>query len=417
MKSKTLTSFLTLSTSMVAFSAMAEKKVIEVWKHQSDPSEAEALQKVTDDFNATQDEFEAKIMLIPEGTYTESFTSAAIADKLPCVAFIDQPLAPNFAYHGYIRPIELKEETKSQLLPGAKGMYNGEIYSVGMWDVAKTIFTRQSYLDKYDIRKATMENPYTLEEFIAILDKLKATGDFRYPLEIKTAWKGEWVSYAFGPWLASFGGDLIDRETFKTSEGVLNGDKAVEFGEFLQMLGKKDYVEKNSADDQSFLRGEVALDYNGSWAIDNYEEKFGDDLVIMPVPDFGNGPKIGSGSWAWSISASCPYPKIATEYIEYFLQPENIAYITNTTGLIPVTEAAAELTDLYNKDGKARVFYEYAKNYTVPRPQTPAYKVITSAVEKSFRDILNGTNVQDALDSAVDEIDADLEDNNYYETK
>ncbi len=408
---------LAASVSVIALSAFAEKKLISVWKHQSMPEEAEAIQKITDDFNASQDQYEAKLTLIPEATYTESFTAAAISNKLPCVAFIDQPLAPNFAYHNYIQPIKIDPEITAKLLPGAKTTYNGEIYSIGMWDVAETIFTRQSYLDKYNIRKATMDKPYTKDEFITILKTLKDTGDFKFPLEIKTAWKGEWVSYGFGPWLASFGGDLIDRETYLKAENILNGKEALDFGNFFQMLGKEGYVDKNSADDQSFLRGEVAFDYNGSWAVDNYKAVFGDDLVIMPVPDFGNGPKIGSGSWAWAVPSSCQASDGAFDYIEYFLKPENIAYITNITGLIPVTEEAAQLTDLYKDGGEGRVFYEYAKEYALERPVTPAYKIITSAVEKSFRDILNGNDVQDSLDAAVDEIEADLDANNFYGMK
>ncbi len=409
---KTLLSTTLLAT---AFQAAAAKEVIEVWQHQSNPEEVAILQKITDGFNASQTDYEARITLIPEANYTESFTSAAVAGKLPCVAFIDQPLAPNFAYHGYLQPIKIDAAITDKMIKGSKGIYDGEIYTLGMWDVAKVIFTRQSYLDKYDIRKATMENPYTKDELIDIFEKLKATGDFKYPFEIKTAWKGEWVSYAFGPWLASFGGDLINRETLEEAEGFLNGKEALEFGHFLQLLGEKDYVHKNNADDQSFLREEVAFDYNGSWAVDNYLDAFGDDLVVMPVPDFGNGPKIGSGSWAWSVAASCQKTDAAFAYIEYFLQDENMVSINNATGSIPVTDKAAELTELYREGGKGRVFYDYVKNYTIERPATPAYKVITSAVEKSFRDILNGADVQDSLDRAVDEIEADLEANNYYQ--
>lgn len=413
----TFKSLIILGTSAIALHSFAEKQLINVWQHQSNPDEAEAIQKITDDFNASQDQYEAKITLIPEATYTESFTSAAVTNKLPCVAFIDQPLAPNFAFYKYIQPIKIDEAITDKLLDGAKTIYNEEIYAIGMWDVAETIFTRQSYLDKHDIRKATMDNPYTKAEFISILEKLKSSGSFKYPLEIKTAWKGEWVSYGFGPWLASFGGDLINRKTFIEAENVLNGKEALEFGNFFQMLGKANLVDKNSSDDQSFLREEVAFDYNGSWAVDNYKAAFEDDLVIMPVPDFGRGPKIGSGSWAWSVSSSCAVSEGAFDYIEFFLKPENIAYITSKTGLIPVTEEAAALTELYKEGGEGRIFYEYAKEYALKRPETPAYKVITSAVEKSFRDILNGADVQNSLDVAVDEIEADLEANNFYGMK
>ena len=45
--------------------------------------------------------------------------------------------------------------------------------------------------------------------------------------------------------------------------------------------------------------------WTGSWAADAVTEKYGDDVVFLPPPDFGNGPKIGGGSWQWGMSADC----------------------------------------------------------------------------------------------------------------
>ena len=61
------------------------------------------------------------------------------------------------------------------------------------------------------------------------------------------AWTGEWYPYAFSPFLQSFGGDIIDRDTFLTSEGVLNGPEAVEFGEWWQQLFTGGYAPGSGA--------------------------------------------------------------------------------------------------------------------------------------------------------------------------
>ena len=44
------------------------------------------------------------------------------------------------------------------------------------------------------------------------------------------AWTGEWYPYAFSPLLQSFGGDIVDRSTYKSAEGALNSDAALAFG-------------------------------------------------------------------------------------------------------------------------------------------------------------------------------------------
>ncbi|MCG8489492.1 MAG: ABC transporter substrate-binding protein, partial [Chromatiales bacterium] len=52
--------------------------------------------------------------------------------------------------------------------------------------------------------------------------------------------------------------------------------------------------------------------------------------------------------------------------------------------------------------------------FSVPRPQTPAYPVITSAFQQAFYEIHNGGDVQAALDKAVAIVDQDIDDNRGY---
>ena len=100
-------------------------------------------------------------------------------------------------------------------------MYNGEVYAVGLWDAVVAIYARRSVLEANDIRIPTLEEPWTGEEFDAILETLQATGEFENAFDVGMAWKGEWYTYAFSPFLQSFGGDMIDRETYLGAEGVL----------------------------------------------------------------------------------------------------------------------------------------------------------------------------------------------------
>ena len=78
-------------------------------------------------------------------------------------------------------------------------------------------------------RIPTLDEPWTKDEFEAALVKIKEGGEFEYPLNLGMADKGEWYPYAFGPILQSFGGDIVDRSTYQTSEGALNGDAAIAF--------------------------------------------------------------------------------------------------------------------------------------------------------------------------------------------
>jgi len=83
-------------------------------------------------------------------------------------------------------------------------------------------------------------------------------------------------------------------------------------------------------------------------------------------------------------------------------------------GLVPSTLSAAALTENYAPGGPLEVFFELSNAQALIRPPTPAYLSAALTFEKALADIANGADVINALDSAVDEIDADIEDNDGY---
>lgn len=158
--------------------------------------------------------------------------AAALAGELPDILDVDGPIMPDWAWAGYMQPLGIDEAKMDVYLPGTIGRWTGKVYSVGLWDAAVALTTRRSTLEEYDIRVPTLAAPWSLDEFNAALAAIAASGDFDYPLDLGMAWKGEWYPYAFSPFLQSFGGDIVDRSTYQSAEGVLNGDEAIAFGEW-----------------------------------------------------------------------------------------------------------------------------------------------------------------------------------------
>ena len=122
---------------------------------------------------------------------------------------------PNWAWAGYLQPLKIDESKIANFLPGTKGMWNGQLYSIGLWDAAVALVTRQSTLDELGLRTPTVDAPWTKDEFMAALDAAKASGKWEYALDLGMAWTGEWYPYAFSPFLQSFGGDIVDRSTYQ----------------------------------------------------------------------------------------------------------------------------------------------------------------------------------------------------------
>ncbi|GLQ53349.1 ABC transporter substrate-binding protein [Devosia nitrariae] len=414
---KTLAGALALTTALSG-AAFAQTE-LSMWYHGAGSTvERELINQIISDFNASQSDWTVVLQEFPQIAYNDSVVAAAVAGNLPDIIDVDGPVMPNWAWAGYMQPLQLSEGALDGFLPGAIGEWDGEVYSVGLWDAAVAMYARKSVLEENGIRIPTLEEPWTKDEFDEILETLQATGDFEYALNLGMADQGEWYPYAFSPFLQSFGGDIVDRSTYLTAEGVLNGDEAIEFGEWWQSLFERDLVPGTSqdmADHQTgFIDGDYALQWNGNWVAVQALEALGDDVLFLPAPDFGNGPKIGAASWQFGVSATSEHPDGASAFIEFALQPEYLAAFSDGIGLIPATAEAAAMTENYAPGGPLEVFYGLSEAQATLRPVTPGYVFAALEFRKALSDIANGADVADALDAAVDAIDADIESNNGY---
>jgi multiple sugar transport system substrate-binding protein len=399
-----------------AANAAAAPTKVKVWRHETDPLELEAGLAAIARFNHSQDRWLLDVETLPQDTYTSAVTAAALAGQLPCMMTLDQPVVPNFAWSGHIRPVEdlLAPSTLASLNEGGKGVYRGHVYSVGQFDAVLALFAKRSDLKRFGVRVATMQSPYTAEEFRTILRAIKAQAPQLMPFDLNSKASGEWLAYAFGPWIQSAGGDIIDRRSFKTADGFINGDPARTVARWYQSLFAERLAEQRVVDDQGLIQGRTVFHYSGSWEVVRYSQQFGDDLVIMPPPDFGRGPKVGAGSWHWAVSKGCRFPNAAAEFLEFLLSPREIAAISDVRALVPTTDAGAAISANYREGSPFRIMYDFARLYAVKRPETPGYPKISSAFEKALQDIKYGKNVDDALDGAADAIDSDIRRNRGY---
>lgn len=404
------------STSNSEEAATGETTTISMWSHAAgNDQEIATVKEAITDFNASQTQYEVVLEEFPQESYNDSIAAAAASNTLPCVVDVDGPIMPNWAWAGYLQPLTIDSALEESLLPGAKGYYNGQLYSAGAWDAALGMLARKSTLEAVGARIPTVAEPWTQAEFDSLLAAIDATGDYDYAIDWGNGWTGEWYPYAYSPIMQSFGGDLINRDTYESADGVINSDASVAFGEWFGSTFAKGYANPAQTGDRTeFVAGTIALQYNGNWAVKDAYEALGEDLLILPPPNFGQGPKIGAASWQFGISSSCENPEGAAAFIEFILQDKYIVAFANRIGLIPATATAAEQVPNYAPGGPFAVFVEFSNNYGVLRPPTPAYLSISTIYEKAVADIINGANAKQALDAAADEIDANLADNDFY---
>ncbi|MDB5920506.1 MAG: extracellular solute-binding protein [Massilia sp.] len=389
---------------------------VTVWRHDTGDAEMDAGRAAVARFNLEQGRWKVVVEAIPQGSYNALITAASLVGHLPCVIALDQPAVANFAWAGHIQPLDglLPPDSIKRLLVGGRGAAMGKTYSVGQFDVVLALFARRSELAALGVRIASIQHPYTAAEFRDILVKAKQSGRYRFPLDLNGRTKGEWPSYAYGPWLQSGGADLVERANPNHVDGILNSKQAVAVGDYIGGLFRDKLAERNPADDQAFTQGRALFHYTGSWSARAYLQRFGDDLLVLPPPDFGIGPKVGAGSWQWAITRSCPTPLGAAAFIAHLISTREMTTMVNATGYVPMSAQSAAASDHYRTGGKWRIFYDFAERYAVPRPATPAYPIISTAFEKAILDIRSGKDAEEALDEAVEAIDGNLRRNGGY---
>jgi multiple sugar transport system substrate-binding protein len=409
---------LAASAAILGWASVAQaQETLTMWYHGAgNEVEQKIVNGLIADFNGSQTDWKVELQSFPQGAYNDSVVAGALAGNLPDILDVDGPIMPNWAWAGYLQPLKIDESKIATFLPGTKGIWNGQLYSIGLWDAAVALVTRQSTLDELGLRKPTVDQPWTKDEFMAALDAAKASGKWEFAFDPGMAWTGEWYPYAFSPFLQSFGGDIVDRTAYKTAEGALNGDAAMAFGAWWQGLFTGGYAQatQDPADrDGGFAAGKYAFSWNGNWAALGALSAF-PDTVFLPAPDFGNGPKIGAASWQFGVSATSKNPAGAAAFIEFALQDKYLAAFSNGIGLIPATPSAAAMVDNYKAGGPLAVFVDYSARTALVRPVTPGYVVQAKVFEKALADIANGADVAATLDAATDEINADIEKNGGY---
>ena len=397
---------------------------ITVWAHQGTTEEVAAIQAAVSGFNSSQSGIKVDLKLIPGDSYTTTVNNTP-TDQMPDVLDMDGPTVANYAYNGKLQPIDelVSKATVSNATGGsiAEGTYNGKLYALAQFDSAMGFFGNKKLFDAAGVKYPTSAaDAWTADEFAAAVKKLAATNSSGKSLDItESALSGEWGTYGFAPLIWSAGGNLIQDDK---AQGVL--DSAASVAAMTKFATWKPYVEANS-DGQAFQKGRVAIAMGGHWLYPSYSKAVGSNLLVLPLPNMGNGAKAGAGSWTWGVGASSKNGKAAGAFIDYLLNDDNVKAMTSANGAPPATKTAFQGASLYQSGGALALWGNQLANacaasnisgscIAVYRPVTPGYTTITAKFSSALAAIWGGADPQTELTNAAKAIDSNFADNNGY---
>jgi multiple sugar transport system substrate-binding protein len=385
-----------------------------------------------------------------EGAYETQLKALAASGTMPDIVDMDGPFLYEFVWADLLRSIDscLTPEEREAFLPSIiqQGTFGDQLYSLGTFDSGLGLWAHRSMLEEVGARIPTgIDDAWTADEFDQILHDLQAAGKgANGPLDIKWHYgAGEWRPYGFAPMIQSAGGDIIDRSTMASATGVFNGPEAAGAWTRFQGWVNDGLIDIVAEDDSNVTVGpdgepgtgdETPLSWVGHWMYPPYTEAFGDDLVLIPLPDFGNGSKTGMGSWNWAASTG-PDGQAGTgdeadldavwAFIKHVTSQPEIERFTTANGAVPATKEALAASPLHAPGGVMAMYVDNLNNAhtdvslkqagAVPRPATPAYGFIRDRFSDVMADIVAGADVQSTLDAAAAAIDQEIEDAGYAE--
>lgn len=400
--------------------ATESDETIEITMWIRDSDEQEEIRRAVDDFNVTQNTYRI-VETSPSGnaSYDENIAAAAKRGELACIFDADGSYAYPYMFAGDVIALDdyFSPELMADLLPSVidQGTVNGHLYGVGRYETSIALWGNRSYFDAAGLDIPTsIENAWTLEEFNAILavlaqDSENSTG---FVIGLNMHFASEWYAYALSRFIQSFGGDIIDRDTLATAEGFLNSPESIAALEWLQNLFENGYATPSSsiALDDAFSDGSLPLMLGGIWAYYAYEPALGDDLVAIPMPNFGSGSVTSGGSMQWMVSSNCEHPEGAIAFLEFAYQPDYLDWITSAHAGMPPTYSLLAWFDDFQPDGALYLMREQVEQgIAVLRPKSPVYAAISDAIYNLITDVAYGSDPTEAANAAVETIDAAIQ--------
>lgn len=394
---------------------------IRAWVHVSEENaEGRAYNERIDAFNDEyEDEYYASVSYIPRGGgasgYEEKIIASHTTGNLPDVITLDGPNTSAYSIADIITPLDsyLSEEDREDFLPSIleQGTYDGRIYSLGQMESTVGLYYNEGMFDTCGITPATMDDPWTWDDFEAntrALDNCLDEGT--HALDLHLYDRSEWLTYALTPFLWTNGGRLVSSDGLN-AEGHFDSNKNAEALQFIQDMYEDELIFDETANDP-FQNGLIAMSLEGPWVIKELEEEYPNlRWGIMPYPKKDSEAEIYSptGSWAFGVTEQSEKKEGAAEFVKWMTSTESTKTIHQATGMLPSRISAFEELDYYNDpESPHAILYEQLRETGRARPSTPSYPAVSGSFNYVIEAITSDIAPSEALESRIAEIERDL---------
>jgi raffinose/stachyose/melibiose transport system substrate-binding protein len=315
-------------------------KSIDIWHIQT--STPDEIQGAADRFMADNPGVEVKIEVLQNDPFKTKLAVALGAGNPPCI-FPTWGGGPLYQYATAGQVIDLTpymeaEAYKDRFVPASLSnvTFDGKIYGVPAENSSVAVV----WYNKAMFDELGLTAPKTWSELLTVIETLKANDIVPFALANLTKWTS---SMYFMYLVDRLGGPEVFASAANRTGGTFEDPVFVEAGKMVQDLVNMgafnegfnglDYDTGGSR--QLMYAGKAAMELMGSWQLSTMksenEEFFNNNLSFFPFPaiEGGKGDPTGVvgtvGDNYYSISAACPDPELAFQFIQYIVDDTSTA--------------------------------------------------------------------------------------------
>ncbi len=379
-------------------------KEVTVWHYFE--HEAEALEKIADEYNQLQDKIHITCTYVSREELMNQYTIGAVSGELPDIGMVDSPDMASYISLGVFEDIDDELKEWGQLDKFYEGPLSSCMDAEGRLHGLPNNSNCLALLCNMDLlNKAGFENPPgTWEEFFEVCKAVTDPDDSVYGFAM-SAIGNEEGTFQYIPWLYAAGADIT----------TLNSPEAAESLDFLAKLVKEGYMSKEvvnwSQGDalNAFAAGKAAMLESGTWQISQFDSG---DVVLNYNYKYAMLPKGKEyasviGGENFGVCTGTDAKEECIDFLKYMMTAENNADWCEIAGKLPIRSDAVELKDFWNTDERYAVFNE-AMNYAVARGPHESWPTISEAVftaeQGALLGELSGTEAMEKAAGVVDPI-------------
>lgn len=332
-----------------------ERKLVRFW-HRWQGDWEKQVQKIVEEFNKSQTEYEVVPISIPGGGSEAKFILGAIGGDPPDLMSMGSGSVPNLASNGFLTKLETfmtPEEKKrffEESYPAIRdtGMYKGSCYGITIGADLMAL-----YVNVQQLRDAGFDPdnfPKTLEELEAMGMKLN-----RYDKKGNLIRLGflisdlSYIAHCFdGGFNVHEDGtlELNTPQNLRALQDIVDYRKKIGFDNVVRFQASLNDIE--GAASWAFMHGDLSVTYDGQWRVEELR-KFKPDLEYrvypVPPPKEGGKPLAGQvGGNYMIIPVAAKQKEGAWEFLKFWTgldNPDRAAKFYNMGGWLPYSPAVA----------------------------------------------------------------------------